>query len=52
VCCGEWSGAIRIRNRETLAEERQLLGHTRVVCLLVAWEGWVISGSSDRQVMA
>jgi WD40 repeat protein len=34
----------------TLAEERRLVGHTRVVCGLAVWEGLVISGSSDRQI--
>ncbi len=36
--------------RATRAEERRLVGHTRVVCGLAVWEGLVISGSSDRQI--
>ena len=41
-----------MRDRETLAKEWALLGHTRVVTAVTGWEGWVVSGSSDRQVRA
>ena len=50
VWCGGWDGGIRVWGRAGLGAEVTATGHTRVVCALAVWGGYVMSGSSDSRI--